>query len=137
MRLIGYLHDDSKFILNELMAPFVKHEMVKEEPQGGVSKKKKKQAPGVVPPGIHGHQAYTLKLDLNNSKWWKAGFDNNYLQEQLNNFLEVKQSELQGGNLDATMLDKTQIPIGVRAADQTIFSDLFQGPTPIKTDIRD
>ena len=75
--MIGYLYDDSKYVLNELMAPFIKHE-IKDEPAPGITSKKKKK-PSIVQPGIHGHAPFTMKLDLKNSKWWKAGFDNTYL----------------------------------------------------------
>jgi hypothetical protein len=75
LRMISYLYDDSKFVLSELMAPFIKHE-IKDEL---VAASKKKKKPSVVAPGIHGHAPFTMKLDLKNSKWWKAGFDNTYL----------------------------------------------------------
>ena len=66
LRMVGYLYDDSKFVLSELMAPFLKQEIKDEPAAGAVSKKKKTNAE----PGIRGHQAFTMKLDLKNSKWW-------------------------------------------------------------------
>jgi hypothetical protein len=29
-----------------------------------------------------------VKLDLNNIKWWNTGFDNTYIEQQLQNFLK-------------------------------------------------
>ena len=47
-----------------------------------------------------------------------------------------KQSEFDQGLIDGTRIMDQQIPIDVRAADQTIFSEIMQG-TPMKSDIRD
>lgn len=89
LRMIGYLHDDSKFILGELQAPFkAKDEEVVvkgEHLEAGTKRKtnQQKRLAGTNPMA-------TMKLDLNNSKWWKSGFDNSYFQEQLNRFLQDK-----------------------------------------------
>ena len=80
LRRIMYLHEDGKSMLGQLMEPFkqevareLKKEMKLEEQPEKVSKRKKKD-------GV-GHHATNYKLDLKNSAWWKAGFDNAYLQE--------------------------------------------------------
>ena len=61
--------------------------MVKDEP---IQMSKKKKRAG----GVHGYQGTHLKLDLKNSTWWRPGFDNDYLEEQLKNFLNKPQEEI-------------------------------------------
>ena len=78
----------------------------------------------------------TMKLDLNNSKWWKSGFDNSYFQEQLNRFLQDKQAAQAAGHADGLNLNETSLmmPIGVRGdaknsgvKDISMLSDMIQG----------
>ncbi len=84
-----YLHDDSNYVLSQMLEPLkpkteidqkqlireIKGEIVEEN----TTKKKKK----VDQAGIHGHNPSTFKLDLKNSLWWKPGFDNSYYDEHL------------------------------------------------------
>ena len=86
-----YLYEDSKFVLNQLESPFkhpepqlIKGESNEEQASPTKSKAKRRKE---NQPGIRGHNAQTLKLDLKNSKWWNTGFDTNMLQEHLNRFL--------------------------------------------------
>lgn len=94
-------------------------------PPKSKAKRRKEEA------GIHGFNAQTLKLDLKNSKWWNTGFNNDYLQEQLNKFLiHVKeQSEFEGEKADLSSISQF-IPLEVRGAadgmkaDQTVIEEL-------------
>lgn len=95
-RLLTYLYEDSQCILAELEDPFKE---VKDEPQvktelninenneNNKSKKRIKKDDGKA------YNPATLKLDLKNSKWWHADFDNEYLKEQLNKFIQSKSND--------------------------------------------
>lgn len=50
--------------------------------EGTTTKKKKKAGEG------QGKAASNFRLDLKHSGWWKSGFDNTYLEEQLQRFRE-------------------------------------------------
>ena len=52
-----------------------------EQPEARSKQKKKKDS--VYPAGqaLRGFHPQTMKLDLKNSKWWKTGFDNDYLEQ--------------------------------------------------------
>lgn len=80
-----------------------------------------------------------MKLDLKNSKWWKAGFNTSYFQEQLNRFLQDKQAAQAAGSLDPTHLNlndtSIMMPLGVRGdakasavKEVSMLSNLLQPP---------
>lgn len=113
--MIGYLHDDSKYILGELQSPFkAKDEEV--QVKGEFAEAGSKRVPKQNQRQVGANPISTMKLDLNNSKWWKAGFNNSYFQEQLNRFLQDKEAAKAAGFVDATNLNETNMmmPIGVR-----------------------
>ena len=49
---------------------------MEEEAAGADISSKLKKKRKVDQLNIHGHLPFNMKLDLNNSKWWKTGFDN-------------------------------------------------------------
>ena len=111
-----YLYDDSKYVLESLESPFAQPAeviKVKGEDDAPIQQAKSK-AKRRKDDGVHGFNAQTLKLDLKNSKWWNTGFNNEYLQEQLNKFLiHVKeQSELES---EISNLNQF-VPLEVRGA---------------------
>ena len=66
----------------------------------------------------------SAKLDLNNLKWWKTGFDNTYIEEQLKRFLQQPGAAsnvsdmAKAALIEGTLLEDTfaQIPMEVRGA---------------------
>jgi len=58
-----------------------------------------------------------MKLDLKNSRWWNAGFNNEYMQEQLNKFLMMKSQQDSGEKLQMEQL------LEVRAAEESLVGE--------------
>lgn len=88
-RKMAYLYDDSKYILNQLKAPFKQAEYIKDSSEEVATKVKAKRKKEET--GVKGYQPQTLKLDLKNSKWWNAGFNTEVLQQHISRLLAERQ----------------------------------------------
>ena len=106
LRRMMYLHEDSKSILTQLQEPFKSEDAagIKAEIKTENVTTKKKRRDGAAAAAASNPVRTSYKLDLKNSAWWKAGFTNAYLQQQLAKFQETVEKDGANPKVEDTFL---------------------------------